>query len=100
VLECCSGSAQGGTQGQQRPCGQPAAGAPLSCLRQVIDVEWDASLGSNTLDMRLVEHFVDEFAAKYPDLSDIRRVQPPPAPCLLRPPCGLSILCGHACSCL
>lgn len=47
---------------------------PINQL-EVVDVDWDARLGSNTLDMLLVEHFATEFNSQHPELGDVRCVE-------------------------
>jgi hypoxia up-regulated 1 len=32
---------------------------------EILDVEWDATLGSNNLDMVLAEHFAKQFEEKF-----------------------------------
>ncbi len=39
---------------------------------EVLDVEWDATLGANTLDALLVDYFAKEFNVKHPKLADVR----------------------------
>ena len=36
---------------------------------EVLDVAWDATLGSEALDLLLLDHFAEEFAALHPGLD-------------------------------
>lgn len=42
-----------------------SSGKGLTNQFEVLDVEWDHSLGSNALDLLLAEHFAKEFEAKH-----------------------------------
>lgn len=48
------------------------AGKPVSYSQfEVLDTDWDASLGSNDLDMALMAHFWGQFSAKHGLAEDI-----------------------------
>lgn len=57
-----------------------------SCRQfEVLDVAWDATLGSETLDMLLLEHFAEEFKSAHPDLDPQQSPKAPFCPIILLP---------------
>lgn len=44
----------------------------FDCCSQVKDVKWDAELGGQNMELRLVEYFADEFNKQFGNGVDIR----------------------------